>query len=278
MNDRSNQATKPGTVGQVLEFDPACVLHDPGNPPDRIEDVSDLVDSYQATGGQQVPGFVYPHPELPGMYCAADGDRRLRACRILGLKFKAILLDRAPTKKELGRFRVTMNNVRKSMTPDQVAAEIAGHIAETGETQEQAASYFGLSPGYVSKLLAPSKNLCAELHPLRNNPAICRDVLRIIATMPTPESQQQLAERVLSTIKAGGTVSREMVEGWKRGLSAKPARKPKAVKGRGKCLTFSFATDEHEIALSETLGLAEAIRKAQRHGLPLSSLPSLLKG
>jgi hypothetical protein len=96
--------------------------------------------------------------------------------------------------------------------------------------------------------------------------------------MPTPESQQQLAERVLSTIKAGGTVSREMVEGWKRGLSAKPARKPKAVKGRGKCLTFSFATDEHEIALSETLGLAEAIRKAQRHGLPLSSLPSLLKG
>lgn len=277
MNENAKQSVKPSVTGQVLEFDSACVLHDPGNPADRIEDVSDLVDSYQATGGQQVPGFVYPHPELPGMYVTPDGNRRLKACRILGLKFKAILLDHAPSKDELRRFRLTTNNIRKAMTPEEVAAEIEGHIAETGDTQEQAAKFFGLSAGYVSKLLAPSKNLCTELHPLRNNSAICRDVLRIIATMPTPESQRQLAERVLSTIKAGGTVSREMVEGWKRGMGAKPARKPKAVKGRGKCLSFSFTTDEHEVALAETLGLAEAIRKAQRHGLPLSSLPSLFK-
>jgi ParB/RepB/Spo0J family partition protein len=277
MNDGNKQPMKAGTADQVLELDPGCVLHDPDNPPGRIEDVRDLEDSYRATGGQQVPGFVYRHPDFPGMYITPDGNRRLRTCRILGLKFKAILLERAPSKKELRRLRLTTNNVRKAMTPEQVAAEIGEHIAETGDTQEQAAAFFGLSAGYVSKLLAPAKSLCAELHPLRDNPAICRDVLRIIARMPTPELQRQLAERVLTTTNAGGTVSRETVEGWKEAMVSKPAKKSKAVKGKGKCLSFSFATDDHEVALAETLGLAEAIRKTQRHGLPLSSLPSLLK-
>lgn len=229
MNDGSKQPARAGTADQVLELDPGCVLHDPDNPPGRIENVRDLEESYRATGGQQVPGFVYPHPELPGMFVCADGNRRLMACRILGLKFKTILLDRAPSKKELRRLRLTTNNVHKAMTPEQIAAEIGEHIAETGDTQEQAAAFFGLSAGYVSKLLAPSKSLCAELHPLRDNPAIerpvvggpltgpCaelhplrdtpaigRDVLRIIARMPTPELQRRLAERVLSTITAGG--------------------------------------------------------------------------
>jgi ParB/RepB/Spo0J family partition protein len=264
-------------TGRVLEFDPGCVQHDPGNPAGRIDDVQDLIESFEATGGQQVPGFVYPHPELPDTYITPDGNRRLRTCRILGLKFKAILLARAPSKQELRRLRLTTNNVRKAMTPEQVAAEIEGHIAETGETQEQAAAFFGLSAGYVSKLLAPSKSLCAELHPLRDNPAISQDVLRIIARMPTPDLQKQLAERVLSTIDVGGTVGRESVESWKKALVCKPAKKIKAVKGRGKCLSYSFATEDHEVALAETLSLADAIRKAQRHALPLSSLPSLLK-
>ena len=204
MNDGSKQPARAGTADQVLELDPGCVLHDPDNPPGRIENVRDLEESYRATGGQQVPGFVYPHPELPGMFVCADGNRRLMACRILGLKFKTILLDRAPSKKELRRLRLTTNNVHKAMTPEQIAAEIGEHIAETGDTQEQAAAFFGLSAGYVSKLLAPSKSLCAELHPLRDTPAIGRDVLRIIARMPTPELQRRLAERVLSTITAGG--------------------------------------------------------------------------
>jgi ParB/RepB/Spo0J family partition protein len=277
MNDGSKPALKANTVDQVLELDYGCVRHDPGNPPGRIDDVRDLIESYRATGGQQVPGFVYPHPEQSGVFICADGNRRLMACRILGQRFKAIVLERAPSKKELRRFRLTTNNVRKAMTPEQIAAEIGGHIAETGDTQEQAAAFFGLSPGYVSKLLAPSKSLCAELHPLRDNSTVCRDVLRIIARMPTQELQRQLAERVLSTINAGGAVSREVVEGWKEGMVSKPAKKAKTVKGKGKCLSFSFATDDHEIALAETLSLAEAIRKTQRHSLPLSSLPSLLK-
>jgi predicted XRE-type DNA-binding protein len=133
------------------------------------------------------------------------------ALRILALPFLTIILDHEPSKKELRRIRLSLNNAHKHMTPDQVADEISEHIQEENCSQEDAAEYFGISCGYVSKLLAPSKRLIAELRPLVGKPGISRDVLRVIAGMPTPEQQKQLAEQVLADVAREGRAKRDAV-------------------------------------------------------------------
>src|SRR5262245_27024860 len=81
---------------RVLEFDPADCLPAPGNRPVTPESVTDLLPSMEKTG-QVVAGFIYADPELPRKWRVADGNRRVMCCRILGIKFRAILLDHAPT-------------------------------------------------------------------------------------------------------------------------------------------------------------------------------------
>src|SRR5688500_2923966 len=84
------------TETRVLEFDPADVLPAAGHRPVTPEQVaaSGLLGNVE-TNGQLAPGVLYDDPELPGKKRASDGNRRLMCCRILGIKFKAILLDHA---------------------------------------------------------------------------------------------------------------------------------------------------------------------------------------
>jgi hypothetical protein len=113
---------------------------------------------------------------------------------------------------DLIRIRMTVNNVHKHMTPDEVAADLQRYMQATSATQHVAAEFFGLSPGYVSKLLAPSKRLLPELKHLADNPAVPRDVLRIVAGMGTLELQKKLAERVLADVAREGKANRDAIQ------------------------------------------------------------------
>jgi ParB family transcriptional regulator, chromosome partitioning protein len=78
---------------RVVELDPAAV--DDSFAADRFaaEDDSALAELKMsiAASGQEVPILVRPHPDAPGRYQAAYGHRRLRACRELGLRVKALV-------------------------------------------------------------------------------------------------------------------------------------------------------------------------------------------
>lgn len=250
-NDRSNTAgeitgdpppeRKPPVHDpqRVYDLPTDRVLFAPGNRIITPESVSDLVESYRAIS-QQIPGIVYCHPERLGIYYAADGNRRLMASRIIGVPFRAIILDHEPTQKELRRIRLTANNIRKAMTADQIADELRDHIAETGDTQESAAEFFGISPGYVSKLLAPFKRLLSELQDLVANPHVKRDVLRIIATMPSEDLQRKVAERVRQDIATTGKAKRDAIQRYADELKGKkPTKeKPLVLKHEGVEVTF----------------------------------------
>jgi ParB-like chromosome segregation protein Spo0J len=110
------------------------------------------------------------------------------------------------------RIRLTENVIRKTMTKDEIATDILRHMEITGCTQDSAADAFGLSAGYISKLLAPIRHLIPELQYLSDNPKVTRDVLRIVATMPTSDLQKQLAERVLADIERHGRAKRNVIE------------------------------------------------------------------
>ena len=263
---------------RVSAFDAIDVLPVSGNRPVTPDSVADLLPSIENIG-QQVPGIVFAHPELPGKYCCADGNRRALCQRMLGRKFMAILLDHAPTNRELRRIRISTNAIRKGMTADQIAADLEEHVAETGDTQEAAAEYFSLSPGYVSKLLAPSKRLCPDLHHLRDNPAISRDALRIIATMPTHELQKQLAERALATISAGGTVKRDLLERLAAQMKGGPrqAKKPRPLKLKYGGVRMAAEDGTLAAIRAFQVKLAEALKRLERDDLPPEFLAGFMK-
>jgi ParB/RepB/Spo0J family partition protein len=258
-------------------FDPNDCVTPPGNREVTLESVADLLPSIERIG-QQVPGIVCPHPDLPGKYLNLDGNRRAFCKRILAQPFQAICLNYVPTKAELRRIRITTNSIRKVLTPDEIVADIEEHMADTGDIQEAAAEFFGLSAGYVSKLLAPTKRLCAELAFLRNRPDISRDVVRIIATMGPPEMQKQLADRVLAIIDVGGRAKRDAVERLARELKA--AKRPK------KARQVSASCDGARLALPgdwdwdriKELGqrIVRAGQRGEKGQLPTSVLESLL--
>ena len=206
---------EPPRLAYVVDPDVGDVMAAPWQPRDHAQNVADLLPSLTKIG-QQVPGDRLPNPDRPSPgsanYLCADGNRHLLACTVTGRKYKAIVLDHPPSKAELRRIRVTTNVIRKGMKPAEIAAEIEEHMAETGDNLRQTAEFLGITTGYASRLIAPDKRLCPELHHLLENKAFCRDALRIIATMPTPELQKKLAEKALATLKAGGTIKRNNVQ------------------------------------------------------------------
>jgi ParB family chromosome partitioning protein len=267
--------------GRVLEFDPPDIETPPGNRPATPDTVGDLLESMRAVG-QRVPGIVYPHPEKPRKWLCGAGNRRLLCCRILGIPFKAIVVPEPPSEVELIRLRLTENVIRKGMTAEEIARDIERYMEVANATQEQAAEFFGFSKGYVSKLLAPSKRLVPDLHHLRDNPDICRDAIRIIASMPTPELQRQLAERVLATINSGGVVKRDMVE--RLAAQMKGSKRPKKAKRMKAKVDDASIEYPEDWGWDKVIAFGQRIAEAGRQGAKMQNVPvaavliSLLRG
>lgn len=262
---------------RIVESDAGLVHAAPGNPEISPDVVTVLMGSIAAIG-QQVLGIVYPHPDRPGEWLCPDGNHRAAACKALRIPFKAVAADHPLTRAEVRRIRVTTNAIRRRMTPDQLADELEAHMAETGDDhQGHVAAYFGLSEGYVSKLLSPVKNLDPSLHHLRGKPGICRDVLRIIASMPTPELQKALAEKVTKLAETTGMAKRDVVaklaEQMKGGGRGGRKAKPIKLALDGVVITIL----KHDFAvLDVALMQAKAMKaKAEKNGLPITSLPDL---
>jgi ParB-like chromosome segregation protein Spo0J len=267
-----------GTQITVVDLHTDDVGPAPGNRPVTIEDVKDLLPSMGNPAiGQQLAGIVYLNPDgIPKNLCA-DGNRRLFVCRVLGLKFKAIVLDKAPSNTELRRIRLTTNFIRKGMTAEQIAADIAAHIEETGDTQEATADYFGISAGYVSKLL-DRKNLLPELEHLRGNAGICSDVVRIIAGMRTAEMQRQLAAKVLTLVATNGKAKRDIVEEYaKRMKGGNGRKKDKAMKISYGGVAAVVKGNVIEALKAFGAKLAEAIKRIERDNLPPEYLAGFMK-
>lgn len=152
---------------------------------------------------------------LPGDEIAADGNQRLFCGGVLGISLWAIRFAVPLTEADLIEVQLT-TDLKVHLTPDQFADKVARYLQLKKVTQEFAAKRFGKSPGYVSKLLAPLRRLCPDLHHLYENPAFCREGIRVIATMPTEGLQKQLAERALTLVAENKTVKRDWLERIKK--------------------------------------------------------------
>jgi ParB/RepB/Spo0J family partition protein len=257
---------------QLVDLDPARVHTPPGNRKVTPDSVADLLPSVEKDG-QLVFGIVYPHPDLPGEFYCADGNRRLMCCRILGRPFKAVELPSAPSKEELLRIRVTANFHRKNASAYELAADVTAWMELTGGTQKAAAEFFCISEGQLSKILAKARNACEAVRKAEEDKTICQDVARIIATLPQDRQPAALVQVIEHDMK------RDAVEKLVANIKGtKPAKHDKPIKVRTpKGVQAVIPALDYDSLLAELGVLMEAVKKVQKHALPLASLPALLR-
>jgi ParB/RepB/Spo0J family partition protein len=260
--------TTPQAV--VEEFDPADLITPPGNREHDVADVKDLLPSIRAHGQLQ-PGIVSPAPDRPGRHLVLAGNRRALACKILGLKFKAIRVPGTVTAADLIRIRLTENVIRKGMSPFEIAADLDQYMALTGANQERAADEFGFSPAKVSKLLATDKRACPEVRAAVESGAVVRDVGRILAGLPTAEMQRDLLAKAVA-----GQLKRDTVVRLAKQMTGLPRRhaRPRklSVDGATFVVPGDWPLDRIRDAVTKAL---HAVEKAIKHNLPPAALGSL---
>ncbi len=259
---------------RVVELDPnpAIVITPPGNRAVTVESIADLLKSMEVEK-QLVWGIVAPHPEKPGCWLCLDGNRRLLACRILGLPFKAVVFEGEVTDERLAITRIAANKIRQNMTDAELAGDLQ-RVMDSGHcSQGEAARRCGISPGEASKALSFPKRAAPELIEMAEKRTVCRDVARLIATLPSHEQQRDALDMAILN-----RMNREAVDELVQRLKGTVDRASKPLRGKTPGgLEYVLPKGDLERGLEECLALANAIRKAIRLKLPQASVPGFLR-
>jgi hypothetical protein len=185
------------------EVDVSLIHTPPGNAEPTLEEVQQtgLLENIERHG-QFVELILYPHPDITGHYFAADGNYRTFCLRNLGRPARALILPRAPTEDELLTLRVSLASTCKKVDRGLIGCDIFTWInLVPGRTERDAVDHFGLSAGYVNKLVSPFKNGIAELIEALKKHEIAPTAAPFVATLPQ-ERQREILPRVLGKKRA----------------------------------------------------------------------------
>jgi ParB-like chromosome segregation protein Spo0J len=183
------------TVQPVLVIESAYVETPDSNPVIILGAISALVQSI-ITSGQVMPGIVAKHPTKPGYWLCLDGNKRLVACRVAGIKFRAVEHTGKVTPGALARTRIIANRSGKRMTDEQLANDLEAIQTEDGCTQAEAGLQCGVSASEASKAKGFIKFATQEVKEALANKQIVRDTARAISTVPQ-DRQKEFLEDVL---------------------------------------------------------------------------------
>jgi len=211
-----------------------------------------------------------------GFLVVLAGETRRQAALAAGLdKVPVNILDRPLSPGEMLLETLLENEMRHSFSELERAELYAEVMAANGWTQAELAHHLNRKRGQVSKVMAVSSKLPDDLKavigkgPGKIGPRAAYQLSRL----PDHVAMRELAGKLLD-----GLLTTDLLEVEIAKRLGKGTRKPKAVKGKTqKGLSFvlpaDYATAQAELAL-----LMESLKKAERLGLPLSSVPALIKG
>lgn len=178
-----------------------------------------------------------------------------------------------PTRAEQTLLEARLGTTAQNLTPIQLAA--AAEVLKDGglcRTDHEAAALLGkATPSWASKCKTIKAGLAPALHAPLEKGELKVTFAYLLAMLHNDHPRQ---EDLYARLKA---------EGWKRArleievhrwLPGRKEKKAKAVKGKGKAITYSL-TGTCEAAEAEVLKLCKAIQKAKSLGLSLAAVPEL---
>lgn len=151
--DTPTQAAPAGTGEQQLDI--ASIDPDPNQPRKQFDEdkIKELADSIQEHGLQQPVG-VRPNPDQAGRYLLSFGERRLRACSLLGWsKIPAVIREGGNSTA----IALIENLQREDLSAWEVSIALAAYAEAHNKKPTQVAADIGKSNSYVSEHLAIKK-------------------------------------------------------------------------------------------------------------------------
>lgn len=206
-----------------------------------------------------------------------DGETRRLAALIAGVATVPILLyDQPLSPSDLILAQLQANEMRLEFS-DLERAEIYAKLMElNGWTQAELARFIHVSPAQVSKVMAISKKLPEKIRALigEGEGQIPPSSAYHLSRLPTPEAMQEMAEQIVKGLLCRDAVGAAVSEylGNRKG-----ARKEKPVKLAVDGVTVMIASRDLEKVFGVFALIDAALKKLEKHGLPMSSLPSLLR-
>lgn len=113
--------------------------------------LEELKESIQSVGLRQ-PLCVYENGD--GTYTLISGERRLRACKLLGMEQVPIYIDTKEDGSQLRIKALVENLARENLNPIESALSIQEEMQENSWTQEALAKQLGYSQSRLSKVLS----------------------------------------------------------------------------------------------------------------------------
>lgn len=194
------------------------------------EAIKQLADSIESCGLQQPILCRRSGDRL----IVIDGERRLRACRLLGwAEIPVLITTDDPDESEIATRQLVCNLQREDLNPTERALGIRALMEKGPLTTEQAARALGLSPAAISKSLALLK-LPPPLLEQVTQGTIPPDAGYQLSRVTDPNEQAQLAQQVVDK-----EISRD---GLARKL--KPAPRRTTTPTRNKLQRVVLAVDE----------------------------------
>jgi ParB/RepB/Spo0J family partition protein len=220
--------------------------------------------------GVQVPVIAFQEGDSIRII---DGESRRLAALTAGLAtIPALVYPRRPEPADLKRGQLLANSMRRDMTPLETAAVYQALKAENGWSDAELARKVHTSPSRVAKTLAVSTKLCEAVRELVAAGRLPLRAAYAISRCPDFTQQIELAEQVNQELLTAEAVEEQVA----RLLSRRP-RKPKAIKVNLGGVVVVIAVEDLETIHTLLAVLDSALKRIEKHGLPLSSLPSLVK-
>jgi hypothetical protein len=186
-----NEVSHPPGRAELVpkHFDPDLIVTPAGNPAPNPVTFTSLVESMREHG-QGVPGWVCPSPELPEEHrMCIEGNGRLAACRLLGLKFWAFDLGRFAEEDERIRLTFSFNFIRRRMSIEEISEQAARYITITSCTHAEAAAHLHVSPATLSRAFG-EKRIPPELKPRADRLGL--SIRALVAALPVPLMAQAI--------------------------------------------------------------------------------------
>lgn len=206
-----------------------------------------------------------------------EGETRRRAALMAGLQSVPVMLyEQQPDDETLAIGKLQCNAMRLDMSELEFAQVYAELLGKWKCSQAELARRLNHNPATVAKRLGVLKNFPSDLHHLigEGEGRIPFSVAYTLSRLSDPAKIRELAEKTVKGLYTRADAEEDVAEAMGRG-----ERKPKELKVKtGSGLTATFPPLAFETLLADLKLLTDAVQKAQKHNLPLSSLPQMLKG
>ncbi|MBI1849800.1 MAG: ParB/RepB/Spo0J family partition protein [Planctomycetes bacterium] len=178
---------------EVLEVDIKEVRANPRQPRTRFDDqtLRELADSIKEQGLLQ-PILLRP---VSNGYEVVAGERRLRACQLLGLDTVRAIV-RTISDSQLLELALVENLQRQDLNPIEKATACKRLIDESGLTQADAAKRLGKDRSTLANLLRLLE-LPTEIQELISAGAILTGHAKVLLSMPDPKVRIAAAKRIV---------------------------------------------------------------------------------